>query len=475
MKKHEPEPPRNPDSVHPPENSDFDLFLACGLALEQVEEEAERLAAATLPEFRTLVRPKPERGSKSSKGSTPPKADAPLAAARSALKALEAMRRRKSALLERAGLLRSMPLVPALCAYLAAKFVYRGDPSPYREPLPLFLPLFAPRPSAWGPLLAELETYLSGPDCLFERPREADWSPPLTQRFRLTRKAMTQLGLTPSCDGGSEKSKESELTPEESCIVELTPPKRGVGLGILALPARMMEELRTAAHFAKRGLHPQPVFLFHGPPGTGKTHAALCLAGTLRRPLTTTKIEGILSMWLGETEQRIARAFEIAKRTGALLLLDEADSLLRSRTSARASWEITQVNTLLKHLEAPPVPVVLCTNFMPSMDSALHRRITHLLSFPLPSVDDRTRIWEMEVRRHRLRGDYDLGAVAQVPLSGGLIRNAVAQGCRLRLARRKEWKSDTPSLLALAKKELEKMPEEGFRREVGFGGSWDES
>lgn len=52
-------------------------------------------------------------------------------------------------------------------------------------------------------------------------------------------------------------------------------------------------------------------------------------------------------MYVGETEQNIAKAFKEAKDKKALLIFDEADSFLQSRTNAQRSWEITQVNEML--------------------------------------------------------------------------------------------------------------------------------
>ena len=52
----------------------------------------------------------------------------------------------------------------------------------------------------------------------------------------------------------------------------------------------------------------------------------------------------IISPYVGETEQKIALMFKQAKQDGAMLLLDEADSFLSERQSAKNSWEVTAVN-----------------------------------------------------------------------------------------------------------------------------------
>ena len=93
--------------------------------------------------------------------------------------------------------------------------------------------------------------------------------------------------------------------------------------------------------------------LLTGPPGTGKTALAAALAERLDRPLLVKRASDLLSKWVGETEARIADAFAEARESGALLLFDEADSLLSDRADARRSWEISQVNELLTWMDFP--------------------------------------------------------------------------------------------------------------------------
>ena len=127
------------------------------------------------------------------------------------------------------------------------------------------------------------------------------------------------------------------------------------------------------------------------------------------------------------------------------------------------------MNVALRCLEDPGVPVVLCTNLLPALDPALHRRISHRIEFPLPGREERTRIWRIELKKNRISGTFDLAELASVPLSGGLVRNATVQAARNRAVRRRGYQVTTASLLALARRELEKMPDDRRFREVGFG------
>lgn len=93
------------------------------------------------------------------------------------------------------------------------------------------------------------------------------------------------------------------------------------------------------------------------------------------------KASDLISMYVGETEQNIAKAFKEAKDKKALLIFDEADSFLQSRTNAQRSWEITQVNEMLTWMESHPYPFVCTTNFMDTLDEASLRRFTFKIKF----------------------------------------------------------------------------------------------
>ncbi len=92
-------------------------------------------------------------------------------------------------------------------------------------------------------------------------------------------------------------------------------------------------------------------FLLSGPPGAGKSAFARHLAERLDLELVEKRYSDLVSMWLGESEKAIGRAFEEAADLRAFLVFDEADSLLRDRAAAQHSWEVTQVNEMLTRME----------------------------------------------------------------------------------------------------------------------------
>ena len=88
-------------------------------------------------------------------------------------------------------------------------------------------------------------------------------------------------------------------------------------------------------------------FLFYGPPGTGKSELARYIANELDRELICKRSSDLLDPYVGMTERRISQAFEEAENEEAVLVIDEADSLLFSPDRAQRSWEISQTNEFL--------------------------------------------------------------------------------------------------------------------------------
>ncbi|MEI6642604.1 MAG: AAA family ATPase [Novosphingobium sp.] len=139
---------------------------------------------------------------------------------------------------------------------------------------------------------------------------------------------------------------------------------------------RPLESLMAAVAESE---HADVSLLLTGVPGTGKTALAHHLAQRLDRPLLVKRASDLLSKWVGGTERLIADAFAEARARGGVLLFDEADSLLFDRTTARASWEVSQVNELLTWLDRHPLPVVAATNHAGKLDPATLRRFVFKL------------------------------------------------------------------------------------------------
>lgn len=134
--------------------------------------------------------------------------------------------------------------------------------------------------------------------------------------------------------------------------------------------------------------------LLYGPPGTGKTEFAKHLARTLDRKLVIKKASDLLDCFVGNTEKLIRKMFKDAEEAKAILFLDEADSLIRDRSGAARSWEVTQVNEMLTQMENFKGIFIAATNFEGSLDTASRRRFALKVKFNYLAPEGVERMWK---------------------------------------------------------------------------------
>ena len=135
---------------------------------------------------------------------------------------------------------------------------------------------------------------------------------------------------------------------------------------------------------------------FYGPPGTGKTALGEHFAQELQRPLMIRQASDLVSKFVGETEQNMAKMFAEAQAEEAVLLLDEADSFLRNRRLAERSYEISEVNEMLQGMERYTGIFICTTNLFLELDEAALRRFTFKIQFKPLTQAQRERMFVVE-------------------------------------------------------------------------------
>jgi len=176
--------------------------------------------------------------------------------------------------------------------------------------------------------------------------------------------------------------------------------------------------------------------LFSGPPGTGKTMTAGIMARELDMELFRVDLSRVVSKWIGETEKNLARVFDEAKASHAIILFDEADSLFGRRGEVRTSvdrYSNLEVNYLLQRMETYEGISILTTNQLRSMDEAFMRRITFKISFPFPDPPTRERLWESMLPKQAkvVRGIRYAELASTFEFTGGHIKNTVLRAAFL--------------------------------------------
>ena len=208
----------------------------------------------------------------------------------------------------------------------------------------------------------------------------------------LTRYQTLVHGEEPDATGRSTVS--ARFVPEAVCT-DVPMPRILAGLRGIAARVRSRLELEASGATVPDELveGAEAKLLFYGPPGTGKTAYARYLATELDLPLVQKRASDLLGMFVGQTEKSIAAVFAEAEDRGALLFLDEVDSLVVDRRSARESWARSQVNELLSRMEDYRGVMVCCTNFMEGLDPAVLRRFQWKVAFRPPEPSARLALY----------------------------------------------------------------------------------
>lgn len=180
--------------------------------------------------------------------------------------------------------------------------------------------------------------------------------------------------------------------------------------------------------------------LFSGTSGTGKSTACEALAAELGRSLLKIDLSQTVSKYVGESEKHLAEVFDIAERSGAVLMFDEADALFGKRTTvsdAHDRYANIEVSYLLQRIEAFRGILVLTTNMQANIDPAFVRRLQFIVEFVFPDARQREKIWRISVPpRAPCDPDLDFEALAQrYAVAGGSIRNIALSAAMLAAGR----------------------------------------
>ena len=179
--------------------------------------------------------------------------------------------------------------------------------------------------------------------------------------------------------------------------------------------------------------------LFFGPSGTGKTMAAMGIANELHTQLLRLDLSRVVSKYIGETEKNIDRVFRDAERSGAVLLIDEAEAIIGKRSEVKDAhdrYANIEVAYLLQRMENFGGLAILTTNMRQNLDAAFLRRLRFMVDFPKPSADDREKIWRLCLPdgTHSLTDSLFWQLGRKIEVSGGNIRQITLRAAFLAAA-----------------------------------------
>ena len=135
---------------------------------------------------------------------------------------------------------------------------------------------------------------------------------------------------------------------------------------------------------------PRGVLLF-GPPGTGKTMLAKCVATESKACFFNISASSLTSKWHGEGEKLVKKMFEVARKMQpSVIFIDEIDSLLSSRREKEHDAVRLLKTEFLVHLdgagtnEGDRVLIMGATNRPDDLDDAMIRRLQKRIYIGLP-------------------------------------------------------------------------------------------
>ncbi|MFE2216592.1 ATP-binding protein [Streptomyces canus] len=175
--------------------------------------------------------------------------------------------------------------------------------------------------------------------------------------------------------------------------------------------------------------------MFTGPSGTGKSLSAEVVAKMLGLDLLVADLAGLVSKWVGETEQNLDAVFTRAEQGRGLLLLDEADVLLGKRGAVRHGsdrYANLEAGYLLQRLEESDALVVVTSNLRENIDPAFTRRFHYVVDFPKPRAEERHLLWRRAFPPTvPLAQDVDLDRLAALDMTGASIMAAARSAALL--------------------------------------------
>lgn len=160
-----------------------------------------------------------------------------------------------------------------------------------------------------------------------------------------------------------------------------------------------------------------------GPPGTGKTSGFVAVTDELVSLRLLASLRDMVGAHLGDTEKSVREltnfiAAHAHDEKPPALLLDDGDDFLsgRSNDPSAAGQTLNGMKVAMLSIldHAGNVPVVITTNRVKSLDSAIHRRIVEHVEFPLPDQGARFELLGRLVSLAKLGNTLDSEAIARL-------------------------------------------------------------
>lgn len=183
----------------------------------------------------------------------------------------------------------------------------------------------------------------------------------------------------------------------------------------------VIDQFKNFEKYKKWQVKPIKAVLLYGSPGTGKTYISEALANEIDAEFEQLNISDIFQKYIGESEKVIRDLFEDArKREGnTVIFLDEIDSIAKKRHSGESAEARNSIlNELLAQMSNSnndKIFLIFATNVIKLLDPAFLRsgRVDFKIEVPLPDINARKGILELNSKKRPMAEDVDLYAIAK--------------------------------------------------------------
>lgn len=214
--------------------------------------------------------------------------------------------------------------------------------------------------------------------------------------------------------------------------------------------------------------------LLYGPPGTGKSFLAKAVATEAKSTFFSVSSSDLVSKWMGESERLVKNLFAMAREAKpSIIFIDEVDSLCGTRGEGESEASRRIKTEFLVQMDGVGngeggVLVLGATNIPWQLDLAIKRRFEKRIYIPLPDMEARKRMFELQVGSTPCmlgQKEYRELAIKTEGYTGSdisvLVRDALMQPVRKVLSATHFKKMIAP----IKAKDGEAQPQEGLTKE----------
>jgi transitional endoplasmic reticulum ATPase len=252
------------------------------------------------------------------------------------------------------------------------------------------------------------------------------------QAEEILRRAET-LGKIPQNGHASSSAEEGAAASVQASPEWMVTDKPGIRLDDVAGLEEVKEQIRIKMIYPFT--HPRQAerfqikrgggLLLFGPPGTGKTMLAKAVASEIDAAFLTVMPSEIMSKWVGEAEQNVAKLFSAARQHDrSIIFIDEVESLIPKRSHNNSTVMQRVVPQILSEMEGlsrekrddkKALLFIGATNEPWSLDSAVLRpgRFDEKIYIPLPDLEARRQILSLHLKGKPVDNDVSLDELSQ--------------------------------------------------------------